>query len=256
MAADRMNSLHLGIADTTDWLRDHAAPPFLYIGDTPDIFLTKRVRVFDPHKHHFNPLIGITPERAVAVADIIYAADPGGESTLTVRNGKRALARMLVTTTRLDKLTGNPKDPAQAEALAAVDALLFFPTLKDIFCSGRQFDFDGTVVARIDRAQLGDKQALALALFLMQQHKGQIVVSDGGFYLCPLHTLFIRQSRLAVAVNFLAELPPRLRQAVLQIEHKEGAGCSHEDALVLAQYAGLVPGVIGHTEFVQDRMAS
>ena len=114
-----MNALHVGTNLAVDWLLSKAEPPYLLITRYADPFLAKRVRVFDPALHHFNPLIGITPERAADIADIIYASDPGGETTLTVRNGKRALAKMLANTTRLDRLTGDRKDPAEAEALAA-----------------------------------------------------------------------------------------------------------------------------------------
>lgn len=234
-----MNSLHVGTGLTIDWLRSKAEPPFLLITADARPFLAKRVRVFDPRRHHFNPLNGITPERAADLADIVYASDPGGETTLTVRNGKRALARMLAAATRLDRLTGDRKDPAQAEALAAVDALLFFPTLKSVLCSGKQFDFSGSVVAEIDPAILGPKQALALALLLIGQHKGQIVVPDGGRYARPLHLSLMDQDRLTVAVNTLAELgkeddPFRLR--VEAIADKEGRGCVYKDAVVLASY--------------------
>lgn len=239
-----MNSLHVGTNLAVDWLLSKAEPPYLLITRYADPFLAKRVRVFDPALHHFNPLIGITPERAADIADIIYASDPGGETTLTVRNGKRALAKMLANTTRLDRLTGDRKDPAEAEALAAVDALLFFPTLRKILCTGKQFDFSGSVVAKIDPAILGPKQSLALTLLLIGQHKGQIVVPDGGRYLRPLHMSLIDQERLALAVNSLAELGDEkdpFRLLAETIKDKEGSGCTYRDAVVLAGYRGLVP---------------
>jgi hypothetical protein len=246
-----MNYVFFG---TTDVLLLHGAPqPFLYIGDKVS---PTRARVFDPARHHFNPLIGITPEKAVGIADIIYAADPGGESTLTVRNRKQALAEMLLTAAPFDELTGDKKDPAQAEALRSVRAMLFFPTLRKILCTGRQFDFSGSVVARIDRAALGDKQALMLGLLLIGQHKGHIILDDAGFYLRPLHTTLIQQERLLAHVRYMSELgrpEDLLRQAVLSIPNKTGQGCTYDDAVVLSKYQGWAPH--NNILYVLERMA-
>ena len=54
----------------------------------PDV---PRARVFDPHKHCFNPLKDIDYKKAREIADVLYTIAPQGENTLTVRNGKRAL---------------------------------------------------------------------------------------------------------------------------------------------------------------------
>jgi len=255
-----MNSLHVGTKGLHEWLSTKREPNSLIIADDPQPFLTKRVRVFDPAKHHFNPLTNITPEGATELADIVYLADPGGENTLTVRNGKRALAKLLVNTTALDTLDGNKTDPYQAEAMAAVDALLFYPLLKKVLCSGKPFNFSGTVVAKIDRAKLGDKQSLALALMLISQFKGHVVVLDGGFYLRPLHVSLIRQNRLTCGVQYLAELEKDMRQAVLLIKDKTGDGCTYEDAVVLANYAGLRPDPLrddsDYNKFVRERMGA
>jgi hypothetical protein len=237
-----------------DWLHAKQEPNSLIITDDATPFITKRVRLFDPEQHHFNPLVNATPERAVDLADIIYAADPGGENTLTVRNGKRALAKLLVNTTRLDKLHGDKTDLYQAEAMAAVDALLFFPLLKTIWCSGKPFNFKGTVVARIDRALLGPKQSIALALMLISQQKGQVVLLDGGFYLRPLHVPLIWQDRLTCSVRSLKKLPDEIRDELLMVKDKEGHGCTHVDAVELASYAGKMPHTDGHDMFVRDVM--
>jgi hypothetical protein len=46
-------------------------------------------------------------------------------------------------------------------------------------------------------------------------------------------------------VNFLGELPVKLRQAALLIDEKVPSGATLEDAEMIAQYEGLVPGTIG-----------
>ena len=47
-------------------------------------------------KHSFNPLTNIDYKKAREIADILYTVSPQGENTLTVRNGKRALLKMLL----------------------------------------------------------------------------------------------------------------------------------------------------------------
>ena len=54
-------------------------------------------------------------------------------------------------------------------------------------------------------------------------------------------------------VNFLGELPPKLRQAALVIDDKVPSGITLEDAETLAEYAGLVLGTIGFN-FTQAAM--
>jgi len=116
-----------------------------------------------------NPLRGVTPKLARDIATILYTADPGGENTLTVRRGKSALARLLSEDPRLDKVTGDRKDPAEAEALATLDTILFTPTMRDVLCKPSNFSFKGSVIARINRAELGEQDALILALLLIGQ---------------------------------------------------------------------------------------
>src|ERR1700709_1941720 len=94
-----MNKLFVGLTKTVQ-------PPKrgLFIHDeVPDI---SRARIFDPAKHSFNPLKGIDYRKARALADVLYTAYPQGESTLTVRNGKRALLKALLLAPRLDKVEG------------------------------------------------------------------------------------------------------------------------------------------------------
>ena len=62
----------------------------------------------------------------------------------------------------------------------------------------------------------------------------------------------IREGRLTAGVNFLGELPAKLRQAVLLIDEKEANGATMQDAETLAEYAGFVPGTTGFTDFVQE----
>src|ERR1700709_2016073 len=109
-----MNKLFVGLTKTVQ-------PPKrgLFIHDeVPDI---SRARIFDPAKHSFNPLKGIDYRKARALADVLYTASPQGENTLTVRNGKRALLKALLASSRLDQIDGDE------EVTGMIDDLLQSP---------------------------------------------------------------------------------------------------------------------------------
>ena len=246
-----MNRLLVGTADITEQLLHNTPTGFLLIDDGPiaDAYLAHfpRSKLFHPTEHSFNPLRGIDYKRARDFATTVYTASPEGRDTLTVRNGRRALAKLvLASPTRLDRLK-----PSDEETAATIDDLLLSPVLRDVLCRPTNFSFKGNVVAKLDRAELGDFDAFVLASLLIGQSKGHIVVPDFGFYGRPLHTTLIRQERLTAGVQFLAELEPKLRQAALTIKHKSAHNSTADDAEVLAQYAGLIPGTTSHTDFVQ-----
>lgn len=236
-----MNHLLVGTTDKTKRLLDIAKPRFLLIDDGPiaDAFLTQfpKAKLFDPTDHSFNPLKGLTPRRARDIATVLYTAAPGGANTLTVRNGRRALARILRDNpTRFDRLPFDRSDEEQ-EAKGMVDDLLFSPEMTKVLCGPAHFKFgEASVVARIDRAELGDEDALLLALLLIGQTKGQVIVPDFGFYGRPLHSTLIRQHRLIAGVNFLSELEPKLRQAALSMQYKTAYRTTTEDAERLLPY--------------------
>lgn len=86
----------------------------------------------------------------------------------------------------------------------------------------------------------------------MAHFKGQVCLPDAGFYLRDCHVSLIREGRLIAGVNTLMELPPQLRQNVLLIKEKELSGATMQDAEILAEYAGFVPGTVGFTDYVQS----
>jgi hypothetical protein len=69
-----------------------------------------------------------------------------------------------------------------------------------------------------NRAELGEFDALVIGLLLMAQFKGQIVVPDFGFYGRDLHSILIREERLIGGVDFLDQLPPKLRQLAVLMD--------------------------------------
>jgi hypothetical protein len=202
----------------------------------------------------------ITYRNVREIADILYTVSPQGENTLTVRNGKRALLKMLLDgPERLDKLPTDygKTETGPLEALATVDDILVSPVLRRVLCNPTNFSFNpnSKILARIDRAGLGDFDALVLGLLLMAHFKGQLVVPDFGFYGRDLHQAYIREGRLIAGVNFLRELPVKLRQAALLIDEKVPSGRTLEDAEMIAQYAGLVHGANNLKDFVQGATA-
>jgi hypothetical protein len=88
-----MNKLYVGFTKTIDLPKGG----FLFIDDeVPEMPGWRRPRLFDPHKHSFNPLKDIDYKKAREIAEVLYTISPQGENTLTVRNGKRTLLKALL----------------------------------------------------------------------------------------------------------------------------------------------------------------
>jgi hypothetical protein len=234
-----MNKLLIGHADKTEQL-SHTKGGFLLLADDPAPYLEHfgRAVVFDPHRHSFNPLKDMDYKGARDFAALLYGIAPEGQNTLTVRNGKRALARMLLKNpVRLDKLPRS-SDPAEQEALGMVDELLLSPVLKNVLCQPTNFSFKPTrqIVARLDRAELGDFDAVVIANLLIGQFQGQIIVPDFGFYGRDFHTTLIRQDRLTAGLTSLSEVSRTLEQALLGIKDKVIYRSTPQDAEKLVIY--------------------
>lgn len=254
-----MNQLILGTGDKTQHFLDAARSGFLLIDDGEiGHAVHKRfpkARVFDPHHHSFNPLRGMTDKLAAELTDVLYSAFPEGVNTLTVRNGKRALKRLLrAHRGRLDELKADRADPAEAEALAIVDDILFFDILRQVLCAHtNQFSFRGSVIAILNRAQLGDFTAFIIGNLLIGQAKGQIMLPDYAFYGRPHHSYLLRQNRLTAGLNYLSETP--LSKGLLSVNDKRTCGVLYDDARVLANHAGLKDGDVSFSEYLADIMA-
>lgn len=223
----------------------------LFIND--EIPKIENAKIFDIEKHSFNPLRSITYQHARELSDVLYTIYPQADTTLTVRNGRRALLPLLLHGERLDKI-----DTDNQEVKDMLADLLISPTLNRILCNqGQQFSFktNALTLAKLNRAQLGDFDALILGLFLISQFKGQLIIPDFGFYGRGPHVNLIRQRRLIAGLYTLEELPENLRQHALLIEDKTGSGTTYDDAVTLARYAKLVPNTNQYNEFIQDTMA-
>lgn len=263
-----MNILVVGNSEKSEHIlqRLDLTRPFLIVDDGPLIEAlkkplleatptpNKRKLVWPDFSHDsFNPLEGMTYLKARSLATTLYTASPQGENTLTVRNGKRALTRILLENPkRLDKLriSAAKMDAGTSEAMDTIKDMLLSPVLGRVFCNKPTIPKRASIIARIDRAEFGDFDAFILANLLINQFEGQVIVPDGGFYLRDHHSLLIRQDRLMAGANYFGELPERLRKALLPVAIPAGQ-CTWEDAETLADYAGLSPGTNAYVEFTQ-----
>lgn len=214
---------------------------------------TVRARRFDISKHCFNPLRGIdrSPEgfrRAELFLDILSAAFPAGENTLTKANGLFRLLQTLTTDkppTRLDDLVPTPPkgetDTGLLWAYQKTQRLLLSPVLNAVL-NGQMdaFPFTGTVTVTLNPAELSDTDRFVLGNLIIAAYQGQIIVPDFGFYACPSHVSLMREHRLIAGVNFLDEAK-ELRPHLLLMERKLARQCIAADAVTLAQFEGLVP---------------
>jgi hypothetical protein len=210
----------------------------------------KQTRIFDPLHFSFNPLKGMTYQKARQIADVLYTIYPQGENTLTVRNGRRALLRALLTAEWLDEI--QTKDE---EVKGVVDDILISPVLRQVFCYPRdQFSFNprSMIFAKIERTAVGDFDAMVLVLMLLSFYCGQIITDS--FYLRPQHISLIREHRLIASCNTLSELPQNLRQAFLQGK-VIAQGAIHADAVELAKYqCRFPPNTEGYDAFIEGAM--
>ena len=248
-----MNSLTVGT---------HKKP---LIGNLPDRFLLiddgelidqvqlpprRKAVHFDVSKHSFNPMKDMTYFRAREFISIFNSVFPEGESTLTKRSSNYILLNALLE--RPKSLSGliepDPKSSAHTDAFQKVETLLVSPILASVLCKPANFSFNGTILARLDRAALGDFDCFVIANFLISNYKGHVIIPDFGFYGHRGHMSLIRQGRLTAGVNYLEE--SAMRNELLLIDHKIASHCTAQDAEVLAGYSGLIPHTNAYNEFV------
>lgn len=166
------NKLYVGITKTVDLPKGG----FLFIDDeVPKLPEWKRPRYFDVSKHSFNPLDDIDHKKARELATALYTIAPQGENTLTVRNGKRAMLHALLEADQLDEVDGDE------EVRGMIGDLMASPLLRQVLCSPTNFTFRDTSrnLARINRAELGDFDALVLGLFLKRSLEISNMLSAG-----------------------------------------------------------------------------
>ncbi|HVR57223.1 MAG TPA: hypothetical protein VMT72_10390 [Pseudolabrys sp.] len=238
-----MNFLKIGLADK------HFEYPKGSLVITDEPILKRGVKVYDPSKHGLNAL----PMQYREAREFAAAVFPD-KDLMTYRNGRRALTRLVMDADRLDGLNYTRDDDDQ-EARGVVEDILLSPLLRTALRKTipRWFYSGATIIARLNRKEIGEDDARIIASILIAQFKGQIVLEDFGFYARPFHTSLIREDRIMAGVFTLSELDEKLRQMCLLME-TEAVGCTYEDAQVLAKYEGHVPGTNAVNAFVTQAM--
>lgn len=243
-----MNQLYVGFSKQVPLPKGG----FLLIDDeVPKIKQWRNPRYFDVDKHSFNPLQGIDETRARELAELLYTIYPQGQNTLTVRNGRWDLAPALKNAKRLDLVEG------KEEVQGLMGDVLFSPLLRKVLCSSVNFTFNPNVpnLVRLNRAEIGEFNALVIGLFMLSEFDGQCIVPDGGFYLRDVHTRLIREERLVAGLYNFDELPDKLRKSAWQIADKVFSRASAKDAEEEATLLGLIKGTNARNEFVAGAVA-
>lgn len=256
-----MNHALFGTNKSPDDFIRLTEPGFLLIGDGTfaDAFEQHFfVSVFDPLQHSFNTLKDTSYLAQCNFVETMLALFPAGQNTLTKEGVPDAFFEELAKKPKSleDMFKGTSDDPSYLSAQRMVRRLRRSPILTKVLCEPTNFKIAAhrNIVVRLDRAALGRFDALALALFLIGQVKGQVIVPDFGFYGRELHTYLIDQDRLTAGVNYLAEVPPKLQQALLTIKDIQPLQVVFDDADTLAKLAGWKPGDQGYADFVEGAM--
>lgn len=247
-----MNTLIVGAH--TQKILEHLPGTFLLIDDGPliDQITTpprRAVTRFDYKNHSFDPLKDMSFKKALDFIDILNAIFPEGGSTLTRRASNFALLQKLLSKkTKLENLISK-KD--NEDAYEKIQTLLLSPILNGVINNPTNLSFAGILLAKLDRAVLGNMVCYVLANFLISQYEGPVVIPDFGFYAHKGHSDLLRQGRLTIGIRSFAELPD-FKVELLSIENKMPSRCVAEDAEILAQYKGLMPGVVNHSTFITE----
>jgi hypothetical protein len=146
--------------------------------------LKRGVKLYDAAKDGLNPL----PMQYREAREFAAAVFPD-KDLMTYRNGRRALTRLVMDADRLDRLK-YIRDDDDEEAKGVVEDLLLSPLLREALRKPipRWFYSGATVMARLNRKEIGDDDAKIIASILISQFKGQIVIEDFGCYARPFHT--------------------------------------------------------------------
>lgn len=241
--------------------------------------LTQRALYFDPadmaHPIGLNILENVpaddrhrVTEQLCAYFEAMWPNGWGAQSNYILANCLRLLLdgnetllgaiKLLTDPSFSEQLLGRCKDPVvkanwqvingwdQRQRLAALaplqnklGTLLMSPMIRNIVGQAHTTFSNKTnvIIANLDRAKLGDTTARLLGGLLITRSTGHVVVNDYGFFSAPLP---LPQDRFTVAMNFLDELPQKLRGDVLGIEQKFVFKTHKKDADELSFYVGLL----------------
>lgn len=225
---------------------------FLYIADELPEFPPKyRRNIFDPAHDHIDPLKGMNYRKACEFLELLRAAFPGGETTLTKEAAEHIILESLLDKpVSLKGMIEESKDAMREKSRRMIERLFLSPVLSKVL-SDTSFVFKGRNFARVNREELGEFDALVIVRLLMSAYKGPLVIPEYGPYAIEADVSLL--GRLTAGVNTLDELPPKLRQRMLLAE-KCAQGTTHEDADVIARYGRHLPGTDGFSGLVARMM--
>jgi hypothetical protein len=129
------------------------------------------------------------------------------------------------------------------------------PVLSNVLTKPTNVSFKGIVIARLDRAALGDFDCFVLGNFLAALYPYTVIIPDFGFYQCDLHQRLLRQDRLWAGIQSFDQVPA-FTQSLIVIKDKEGTLCTPHDAELLAVYEGLAKGTVGHRDFIEEKIGA
>lgn len=249
-----MNFLNLGL-DKWPLLQHLSDTPFLLVDDGPlidaylasipipetreELSLMPRIVEFDALHHSCDLLKDITYLTALDFSSLLDGAfSEWGPHTRNIALMQILEALLSKPPKRLTNLIKDTKDTHYAFMM--VQRLLLSPVLSNVLTRTTNVSFKGTILARLDRATLGDFDAFVLGNLLISQYAGTVVIPDFGFYAHKGHKSLIRQNRLIAGVNSFDEVPD-FESQLLMIEKKVPSQCTPDDAKTLALYEGLYP---------------
>jgi hypothetical protein len=142
---------------------------------------------------------------------------------MTHRNGRGALTCLVMNADRLGRLKYRRTHDDQ-EAKGVVEDILLSPLLRKALRKPlpRWFLSGSTIVARLNRNEIGDDDARIIANILISQFKGPVVIDDFGFYGRRQHAALIRED-----CRRLHPLRTRRRTSRASHTHREGRTGMH-----------------------------
>jgi hypothetical protein len=185
-----MNLLQIGLT-----AKDFSYPlGSLVITDEP--ISDPAAKYFDLGKHGLNTL----PLPYREARELAAALFPD-KDLMTYRNGRRALTRLVTKAGSLAAIKYGRNDDDE-EAKGVVDDVLLSPLLHKMLSKPipRWLLSGSTIVACLDRKEIGDDDAKVITNILISKFNGQIVVPDFGFYGRDHHAALIREERLIAGV--------------------------------------------------------
>lgn len=201
-----------------------------------DVWPIPRARVFDPTIHTVNPLQHLDYRKICDLIEVFDALFPRGDSTLTKDTGLEAIAEALEASPAsfmgLIPQPDKTSSTGQIWAFGKVRRLMRSPVLKTMLGGRTNFSFNprSTILARVNRKELGDFDAKAITYFLIAHYPGTIVIPRYRSYFHPSHLPMLLDGRLIAT------------------------GMLFDDAVLFAKNKGLTPNTVDYTDFISAAM--